>query len=217
MGYRGKLREREQARDLRAEGLSMPEIAERIGVSKSSVSLWTRDVPFEPRPRARARRREPNALMRRKQAEIDRLMAEGHERVGQLSEREFLTAGIALYAGEGAKGDGAVIFANSDARLIVFFCAWLRRFFTIDETRLRMRLYLHEGLDLAAATHHWSRLTGIPASQFTKPYRATPDPSIRKTKHVHGCATVSYGCSATHRGIMGLMAALLDSSVDVPG
>jgi hypothetical protein len=150
-------------------------------------------------------------LSERRQAEIDRLVAEGRERIGRLSEREFLVAGVTLYAGEGAKRDGALRFANSDPRMI-FFCCWLRWFFEIDESRLRVRLYLHEGLDLAASVAYWSSVTAIPGSQFGKPYRAVPDPTIRHTKHVHGCATVSYSCSTTHRSIMGLVNALLSTT-----
>jgi hypothetical protein len=217
MGYRGKPAEREQARRLRTAGLPMADIAARLGVSRSSVSLWVRDVPFAPRSGpTRGRRRAPNALQRRKQAEIDRLLAEGHDRLGRLSEREFLVAGVALYAGEGSKGDGGIQFANSDPRMIVFFCAWLRHHFRIDESRLRVRLYLHQGLDLAAATAFWSRLTGIPESQFGKPYRAAPDPSIRHAKHVHGCVSVRYSCTTTHRSIMGLVGALF-SDAAIPG
>ena len=218
MGYRGKLVEQQQARQLRRAGLPLAEIAATLGVSKSSVSLWVRDVEFAGpvvRP-ARGRRRDPNALQRRKQGEIERLLEEGRARVGRLSEREFLIAGVALYAGEGAKRDGAVKFANSDPRMIAFYCAWLRRFFDIDETRLRVRLYLHQGLDLDASVAHWSALTGIPPSQFQKPYRAAPDPSIRHTKHVHGCVSIDYSCSATHRSIMGLVRALLGGDA-IPG
>jgi Homeodomain-like domain len=218
MGYRGKLAERQQARRLRRTGLPQAEIAARLGVSRSSVSLWVRDVEFSApvRPPPRGRRRDPNALQRRRQAEIDRLVEEGRVRIGQLTEREFLVAGVALYAGEGTKRDGAVRFANSDPRMILFFCGWLRRFFEIDESRLRIRLYLHQGLDLAATISYWSALTGIPPSQFGKPYRAVPDPSIRHAKHVHGCVTVSYSCSPTHRSIMGLVSALL-SGTALPG
>ena len=100
--------------------------------------------------------------------------------------------------------------------MIAFYCMWLRHFFAIDESRLRVHLYLHEGLDLAAAVAYWSALTKIPPSQFGKPYRAVPDPSIRRTKHVHGCVTVSYSCKLTHRSIMGLVGALL-SDAAVPG
>jgi hypothetical protein len=217
MGYRGKLAERQQARQLRGAGLPLAEIAARLGVSKSSVSLWVRDVEFDPLPRPpRGRRRAPNALQRRRQAEIERLVEEGRARIGRLSEREFLVAGVALYAGEGTKRDGAVRFANSDPRMIFFYCCWLRRFFEIDESRLRVRLYLHEGLDLAAAVTYWSALTALPPSQFGKPYRAVPDSSIRHAKHVHGCVTVSYSCSATHRSIMGLVHALLCGTA-IPG
>jgi hypothetical protein len=181
------------------------------------VSLWVRDVEFAPRPPVtRGRRRAPNALQRRKQAEIDRLLEEGRARIGRLSEREFLVAGVALYAGEGSKRDGAVKFANTDPRMIAFYSAWLRRFFEIDEARLRVRLYLHEGLDLAASIAFWSALTSIPPSQFQKPYRAVPDPTIRRAKHGHGCVSIDYSCSATHRSIMGLVIALLGDAVN-PG
>ena len=217
MGYRGKLAERQQARQLRRAGLPLAEIAGRLGVAKSSVSLWVRDVAFEPRAGpVRGRRREPNALQRRRQAEIDRLLAEGRARIGRLSDREFLVAGVALYAGEGSKQDGRVRFVNSDPRMVVFFCSWLRHFYEVDESRLRLVLYLHQGLDLSASMAYWSTLTGIPESQFTKPYRAVPDPSIRHAKHVHGCVTVGYSCSATHRSIMGLVSALLSDAV-IPG
>src|SRR4029453_12828723 len=118
--------------------------------------------------------------------------------------------------GEGAKGGGRGKFANSHPRMVSVYCAWLRRFFEIDETRLRLRLYLHQGLDLDASIAFWSELTGIPPSQFQKPYRATPDASIRHTKHVHGCASVDYSCSSTHRTIMGLVRALLGGAV-LPG
>jgi hypothetical protein len=187
-------------------------------VAKSSVSLWVRDVSFDaPVVRsARGRRRDPNALQRRRQAEIERLLEEGRVRIGRLSEREFLVAGVALYAGEGAKGDGRLRFVNSDPRMVVFYCTWLRHFYEIDESRLRLALYLHQGLDLAEAMAYWSTLTGIPEAQFTKPYRAVPDPSIRHAKHVHGCVAVGYSCSATHRSVMGLVHALLSEGA-IPG
>jgi hypothetical protein len=222
MGYRGKIDEQVRARALRAEAWTLQDIAAELGVSKSSVSLWVRDVPFTPdtqrtaERRAIARSRGPNVLQRRKQAEIEEMNDAGLCRLGELGRQAFLASGAALYAGEGAKTDGSVRFANSDPKMIAFFCAWLREFFEVDESRLRVRLYLHEGLDLEAATRHWSRVTRIPEKQFATPYRAVPDASIRHNKHEHGCATVQYSCSRTHRAVMGLVRALL-SSQGLPG
>ena len=211
MGYRGKLSEQNAARELRGQGWTLADIADRLGVARSSVSVWVREVEFEPAPRRRARRRGPNALQRRKAAEIAALRHEGVARMGVPSRQAFLAAGAALYAGEGAKRDGKVVFANSDPRMVAFFCAWLRRFFDIVETRLTVRVYLHEGLDLDAAQLHWSQVTGVPLSQFRTGYRAAADPTIRTAKHPYGCAYITYCCTRTHRAIMGLTDALLSS------
>src|SRR5829696_4906139 len=100
--------------------------------------------------------------------------------------------------------------------MVRFFCAWLRRFFAVNETRLASGVYLHDGLDLTAAEAHWSQVTGVPLAQFGKAYRAVADPSIRRIKHEFGCVYVSYACATTHRRIMGLVRALLSSSA-IPG
>jgi transcriptional regulator with XRE-family HTH domain len=221
MGYRGKLAEQNGARALRAQGWTLTEIAEELGVSRSSASLWCRDVEIDEavlhaRRRQRylsgnegARRRGPNKLQRAKHAEIERFHEEGRRRIGQLSERDLLIAGLMLYVGEGSKTDGAVKLANSDPRVIRLHLRWLRHFFEIDERRLRVSLYLHRGLDLDAAVAFWSGLTEIPPEQFTKPYRAVPDPSIRRSKHPMGCPAIVYSCTRTHREVMGMAAALL--------
>src|SRR3954447_2712777 len=216
MGYRGKAEQQNQARAMRARDMTLQTIATALGVSKSSVSVWVRDVPFTPSKRRTGPQRRLHPFHEAKLAQIAAFDVEGIERLGELSESAFLVAGVALYAGDGSKGDGQVKFANTDAAMVHFYCAWLRRFFEIDEARLRVRVYLHEGLDLDAAEAHWSELTGVPRSQFRRAYRAVADPSIRRTKHEFGCVYVCYACSATHRRIMGLVRALLSSSA-IPG
>ena len=151
----------------------------------------------------------PNKLREAKLAQIEALRAEANDRLMNVSEREFLIAGLALYAAEGNKRDGEVAFANTNPSMILFFCVWLRRFFDVDESRLRLRLYLHHGLNIDEANSFWSHLTGISEASFQKPYRAIADGSIRKSKHPMGCPTVRYACSRTHRGIMAMVDALL--------
>ncbi len=213
MGFRGYIDQRERARELRAESKTLVEIATELGVAKSTVSLWVRDVDFVPRPRSRGHHSQrPHPASIAKRAQIEDMQREARARICQLSDREFLIAGVALYAGEGAKTDGAVKFANRDPRMILYFVTWLRHFFDVDESRLRLRLYLHVGLDLDAANGFWSALTGIPVMQFGKPYRAVADASIRTSKHPMGCPSVAYSCTRTHRAIMGLVDALLSST-----
>ena len=216
MGYRGKVELQEKARALRATGKTLLDIATELGVAKSSVSVWVRDVPFEPSPRQHSVNGRPHPQHLAKLAEIEECDRDGVDRIGTLSDQAFLAAGAALYAGEGAKRDGKVSFANTNPEMMAMFCAWLRRFFVIDETRVRARVYLHEGLDLDAAEAHWSEVMGVPRAQFNRAYRAKPDPSIRLAKHEFGCGYLDYHCSRTHRMVMGLVRALLASSA-IPG
>ena len=88
------------------------------------------------------------------------------------------------------------------------FVTWLREVFEIDESRLRAALYLHEGLDIEQATAFWSDLLDIPTDQFTKPYRAVPDPSIRSAKHTRGCPSVRYSSSELLRRVMAMIEAV---------
>lgn len=225
VGYRGKTTEQARARELRAEGWTMKEIAAELAVSRGSVSAWVREVEVDPAAWARrveARRnhgwekRRATFLARRAaQAEADLIAA--REWLGELTDRDLFIAGIALYAGEGSKTRGSVTLPNSDPRMISLFLAFLRRFFEVDESRLRVRLYLHEGLDLESAMTYWSRATGIPRSQFNKPYRALADSSIRATKHLMGCPAVRYHCTSTHRTVMSLVDALLSCPSSNPG
>ena len=122
MGYRGKTLEQQRARELRARAWTLTEIAEELGVSRSSVSLWVRDVVVAPKPRQRRTFRNPSSLHLKKLAEIEAANAWAQTYVDSLCEDAFFAAGIALYAGEGSKRDGEVLFANTDAAMIEFFC-----------------------------------------------------------------------------------------------
>ena len=216
MGYRGKVDAQVRARAMRAEGMVLADIAAELGVATSSVSRWVRDVPFVPSPRRTGPQRRANRLRDRRLAEIAACDAAGLDRIGALSEEAFLVAGVALYAGEGSKRDGVVEFTNSDPAMIRFFCAWLRGQFDIDESKLRVSIYLHQGLDLEAASTFWARTTAVPLSQFLKPYRPVPSSGIRLAKHVYGCASIRYYSARVHREIMGMVRALLCETA-IPG
>jgi hypothetical protein len=121
MGYRGKVEEQERARVMRADGMTLLDIAQQLGVSKSSVSLWVRDVEFTPSPRRYGAQRRPHPAHEARLRQIEELDAEGIERIGVLTDDAFLAAGVALYAGEGTKREGAVRFANTDPAMVRSF------------------------------------------------------------------------------------------------
>ena len=158
MGYRGKVEEQERARELRARNMTLQDIAIELGVAKSSVSLWVRDVQFTPSKRRTGAAPSP-ASIPRGEAGPDRAVRRGRHganRDARARPPSSLPASRSTRAKD-RRRDGAVKFANTDDRMMSFFCAWLRRFFDVDEARLRAQVYLHQGLDLDAAEAHWSR------------------------------------------------------------
>ena len=100
-----------RARVLREQGLDYEEIAAALGVSKSSVSLWVRDMPVPARlsyEECRKRSAEGSRLyweterpVREAQREAVRAAAAGQ--IGVLSKREILIAGAIAYWCEGTK------------------------------------------------------------------------------------------------------------------
>ena len=135
--------------------------------------------------------------------------------VGLLSARDEFIAGVALYLGEGTKGDKLFEFTNADQRVIQFVAHWLRRFFEIDESRLQGAIWIHEGLDQEEARQFWSKVSGIPASQFQKTYVAKNKPQsrkIRKNIHPYGVFSIRYSDCMVVRRIMGQIAGLLQGA-----
>ena len=112
VGYRGKVEAQAKARELRAEGRTVAAIAAELGVAKSSVSLWVRDVPYVPQPRQPSPHRRVHPQHMARLAEIEECDELGAARIGALSDQAFLAAGAALYAGEGAKHEHGCVYVS---------------------------------------------------------------------------------------------------------
>ena len=196
---------RDKARQLRAEGLNYNQITARLGVSKSSVSLWVRDLPTpqglspqEVRGRAAeaSRRywaRERTARAAHRANELSAAAAE----IGELSDWEVIIAGAIAYWCEGAKskpytrGD-RVTFTNSDPRLILFFLRFLDAV-GISRSDLSFCMQIHESADVAAAQRFWIEVTGSNDEQFLRPTLKRHNPKTTR-KNVgddyHGCLRI---------------------------
>src|SRR5215470_18522723 len=118
------------ARRLRSEGLSVREIESRLGVARSSVSLWVRDVALtaEQRETLRTRPRAGSDRFRRRRLE--------YQDVGRATARcrEPLQAmGCMLFWAEGSRSINAAHITNSDPPLLRDAAAFLRAYFHVPD------------------------------------------------------------------------------------
>ncbi|KOG64679.1 MULTISPECIES: helix-turn-helix domain-containing protein [Streptomyces] len=199
---------RARARELRLQGWTYDQIEAELGCSRSSVSLWVRDLP---KPAPRYTPEEQRALMqeglaKRRAADrekLERTKAAALDEVGELTDRELFMAGIALYWAEGAKSKPydrreRAIFVNSDPGVIRTYLAWLD-LLGVDRERLTFRVLIHESADVAAAHRHWADIADVDPGVFAKPTLKRHNPkTVRKNigDDYHGCLVVGVARSA---------------------
>jgi transposase-like protein len=141
-----KTQERELARRLRREdGASIKEIARRVGVSVSSVSLWVRDVELTGGQEARLRlnnrmydgqKRGRAVASANRRAERVAAQEDGR-RVARRREPLHI-AGCMLYWAEGAKARNQLRFSNSDPEMARFFVEFLQTYFDLSPHDIRL-------------------------------------------------------------------------------
>ena len=196
---------RQMAVDLRTEGKSYRQIREAlpIKVSKSSLSLWLRDVPLTEEQHRLLALRQWEAVARRAQSvraqrvrRQEATTSAARDQIQSLAESELFVAGLVAYWAEGSKakpwraGGESLTFINSDPDMIRLFLAWLD-LLGIGRERLICRLSIHESADLSEATSYWADLTGVPAAEFAKA-------SIKR----HNPKTVRHNTGETYHGCL---------------
>jgi hypothetical protein len=203
-------RQRRFAREgesLREQGLNYDRIAAELGVAKSSVSYWVRDLPWPERLSYEECRKRAAEGVRRYWA-VERPIRAAHREaaraaaaaeIGSLTQRELLIADWC----EGGKSKPyklkeRVAFINGDPGLVTFFLRFLDAA-GVDRRQIRYRLCIHESADHDAAQRFWIAVTGADQAQFYKPTlkRHTPR-TVRKNvgDNYHGCLRIDVQQSA---------------------
>ncbi|MEV0206806.1 hypothetical protein AB0H97_16555 [Streptomyces sp. NPDC050788] len=169
---------RARARELRLQGWTYDQIQVELGCSKSSISLWVRDLP---KPERKKRTREQaSAIAKRgweaklqiREEKRQRTKRLATEEIGKLTARELFLLGVGLYWAEGSKDKSydrreRVTFVNSDPGMIQVFLAWLD-LLGVERDRLRYCVMIHEQADVAGAEQYWAEFVGDDGSAFNK-------------------------------------------------
>jgi transcriptional regulator with XRE-family HTH domain len=216
---------RAKARALREQGLSYNQIAAELEVSKSSVSLWVRDMT-RPEPLSYQTFRERQVAGVRRWWAAERQVRESRrvaacaaaaDEIGELNDREIIIAGAIAYWCEGAKNKpdrryDRVVFTNSDPGLSKLFLVFLDTA-GISRDRLIYQVQIHENADVRAAQEFWLSVTKAEPEQFRRPTLKRHNPRTVRTntgEDYHGCLRIEVRRSAgLYRKIEGWATAAL--------
>ncbi len=208
---------KQRAINLRLKGWSYNIIIQRLGVPKSTLCHWLKEVPYKPNAEVRKRIKEGPAKSAEKRSEkrlrsISLIKQQSASELGRLNKRDLWMIGIGLYIGEGTKAYESTQIINSNPHIIKLSMRWFRDICEIPINNFSITLHIYPDISETAAKKYWSKITDIPISQFTKTQtdRRTNKTNYRKRKLPYGTAEITiracgeskYGVKL-HRRIMG--------------
>lgn len=177
-----KKKEQGQAIKLRKNGSSISSIASSLNVSKSTVSMWCKEIALTERQLKKiatvSKHHATLGLLRA--AEVQRSKRKlcieaqtkiGKEDVGALNRRDLFMVGLGLYWGEGyKKGSQELGFTNSDPLMLRVYILWLEQTYDISRHDLILRVSINDQHSARSedVERYWSQILHVPRSQFTK-------------------------------------------------
>jgi hypothetical protein len=153
------------------------EIATLVGVSRSSVSHWVRDIELTDAQRDALRVRDPRynahlngslANAKRGLERRTRYQNEGRARARRAG--RLYVAGCMLLWAEGSRRRGQVQLTNSDPELLRLFVRFLRSCFQVPDEAMRVtcNLFADHLARQEAIEQHWLDALELPRSSLCK-------------------------------------------------
>jgi transposase len=192
-----KAKDKQESIEMRRNGSSIKDIADKLSVSKSTISTWVKDIILTPRQRLtlKERNHSPEVVERRRQSRLKNefkkrasIIDESSIEIQTIDKQMLKIIGIAIYWSEGGKTmKGMARISNSDPMMIKMSMRFFREICGVKEDRFRAHIHIHSKEAVKKAEKYWSEITGIPNHQFYKTYTIQSKASKKSRK------TIPYG------------------------
>jgi hypothetical protein len=174
-----------KARNMRRKGESIIVIAKRLSISKSSASLWCRDIILTAKQFERlsknkgvsvttGQRMGAEANKRKKLEVIESSNEWARKLIRKVSKRDLSLIASALYWCEGSKADttSTFMFVNSDPQMILFMKNFLMSAMNVPQEDLVCGIQINSihRKRINTVLLFWKKLLNLDDSQIRKPY-----------------------------------------------
>lgn len=168
---------------LRTQGFSYSEISFKVGkaIPKSTLAYACKGVILSNKQKNRIRNkinaslvvaRQKSALLAKvKRTEREYKLLQKNRFLGKIIQRVDVAkiALAMLFLGEGSKTHTAtVMFGNSNPVIIALFLRFLRKCYSLDESKFRCTVQCRADQNIEELKKFWAMITKIPLKQFYK-------------------------------------------------
>lgn len=187
---------RGEAIKLRLQGYTYGQIKRELGLAKSTLSNWLRNLPLHKDVLERlSKNREISRDIRIERfrqtyrekwnKRLNQILECQQKEILPLNKKELFLAGVFLYWGEGSKQRGIVSISNTDPRVIKFALYWMRSILKVPKEKIYIRLHLYSDMNYKTEIDFWSKNLRMSKGQFKPAY-------LKKTTR-EGLTYKSYG------------------------
>ena len=194
-----RTKDKEKAIALRGKGLSYSQIKNELGISKSTLSGWLKDMPLSPERLKQLKNTDVQiektraTKLKTKLARRQKVYESIAQDIQSSKDMQFVS-GFYLYWGEGTKtSEYTIALTNSDPAIINCFVVWLD-ILGVSRDDLRIKLHLYNDQNENELKKFWSHVTGISKSQYYKTYvkESHADRKTYKGMFPYGTCAVMY-------------------------
>lgn len=198
---------------LRKNGYSLSEISKRLNISQSTASLWCRGIVLSKSANERIARKSIRGtskglqtIKRNRETIRNELISKAKNIYFQIKFDDNVNRLLCsiMYICEGTTDvKSGPTFTNSDPYLVKLYLHLLRCSFNLDEKKFRVCVHLHRYHNTEEQLMFWSKICGIPLSQFMKPYKKE-NTGKRRRENYQGCVSIRYYNSKIARELRNL-------------
>lgn len=207
----------------RSAGGPIPKIAQLMGRSKSTISVWVKGVVISSSGLRRLKVNRGVHAIRGSLVNAAKCSAtrDVYREAGREVARQGVAhhmAACALYWAEGSKKRCRMEICNTDPKMLSFFCDFLRKYFPEDLTKMHATVVYHPagmGKSEADLIDYWSEALGVAVHKV----KAVPNMDKRvgtgkkKNRHEWGKCVVTLDSTAVVQHIYGAIEIYFLSSI----
>ena len=170
-----------RAQHLRRKGYSVRKIERNLGIPRSTLSGWLRDIKLTDLQKKKLLRDWKEGLVTARKKAVLWHNNQKEERIKEAEKEALKTlAGIniedkkileltlsILYLGEGAKKSEETAIGSSDPLILKFFLTILRMLYKIDADKIKCQLNLRADQSPQEMRHFWATELNLPETNFT--------------------------------------------------
>jgi len=167
---------------LRKDGSSIGSIETRLGIPRSTLSYWFRDVVLSEKQKKVLEKHWREGLITArikasawhrtdKKIRVAKVAESAEKMLGSLDMKDNTLVELALaflYLGEGSKNNNTSI-GTSDPRIGRFFVQCLKKIYAVPVEKIKCDLHLRADQNPTILERYWTKELGLPQKNFCKP------------------------------------------------